>query len=303
MLTHEQIWCALDRLATTFGYSPSGLAKQSGLDATSFNKSKRHGPDGKPRWPSTESISRVLAATGATMSDFISLVDSNEIENVTPTTSKKDIAKQCAKILLDTNSILINTKEPFQYTSGNIGPVYVDCRRPIAFPMERSILMDHAAERARALNVDYIAGGETAGIPYAAFIAERLNLPMLYVRKKPKGHGRMAQIEGHVEGNNKKVLLVEDLMNVGSSQKIFIDVLREAGMKIKNSFVIFSYDIYPETKNNFSDMDMEALSLTTWWDVLDVIKEESYFDGETVQSFEAFLNAPKEWAENFKKAS
>jgi len=74
MLTHEQIWRAIDRLASTFGYSPSGLAKQSGLDPTSFNKSKRHGPDGKPRWPSTESISRVLAATGATMSDFVSLV-------------------------------------------------------------------------------------------------------------------------------------------------------------------------------------------------------------------------------------
>ena len=65
------------RLASTFGYSPSGLAKQSGLDPTSFNKSKRFGPDGKPRWPSTESISRVLSATGATMSEFISLVDDN----------------------------------------------------------------------------------------------------------------------------------------------------------------------------------------------------------------------------------
>jgi phage repressor protein C with HTH and peptisase S24 domain len=78
VLTHEQIWRAIDRLATTFGYSPSGLAKQSGLDPTSFNKSKRHGPDGKPRWPSTESISRILAATGATMSDFVSLVQDLE---------------------------------------------------------------------------------------------------------------------------------------------------------------------------------------------------------------------------------
>lgn len=78
MLTHEQIWRAIDRLATTFGYSPSGLAKQAGLDPTSFNKSKRIGPDGKPRWPSTESISRVLGATGATMSDFIALVDDIE---------------------------------------------------------------------------------------------------------------------------------------------------------------------------------------------------------------------------------
>lgn len=81
MLTHEQIWRAIDRLATTFGYSPSGLAKQSGLDPTSFNKSKRIGPDGKPRWPSTESISRILGATGATMSDFIALVQDIDESN------------------------------------------------------------------------------------------------------------------------------------------------------------------------------------------------------------------------------
>jgi len=75
MLTHDQIWRAVDRLASSFGYSPSGLAKQAGLDPTSFNKSKRVGPDGKPRWPSTESISRILNATGAQMSEFVSLVD------------------------------------------------------------------------------------------------------------------------------------------------------------------------------------------------------------------------------------
>ena len=75
MLSHDKIWQAIDRLATLFGYSPSGLAKQAGLDPTSFNKSKRFAPDGKPRWPSTESISRVLAATGATMSDFIEQAD------------------------------------------------------------------------------------------------------------------------------------------------------------------------------------------------------------------------------------
>lgn len=73
MITHDGIWSAIDRLATSFGYSTSGLAKKAGLDATAFNRSKRFGPDGKPRWPSTESISRILAATGATMSDFLGL--------------------------------------------------------------------------------------------------------------------------------------------------------------------------------------------------------------------------------------
>lgn len=83
MLTHENIWHAIDRLAASFGYSASGLAKQAGLDPTSFNKSKRFSSDGKPRWPSTESISRVLAATGATMSDFLSMMDEDNSLSIT----------------------------------------------------------------------------------------------------------------------------------------------------------------------------------------------------------------------------
>lgn len=86
MLTHENIWHAIDRLAASFGYSASGLAKQAGLDPTSFNKSKRFGPDGKPRWPSTESVSRVLTATGATMSDFLSMLDGNDTITSLPRT-------------------------------------------------------------------------------------------------------------------------------------------------------------------------------------------------------------------------
>ena len=218
--------------------------------------------------------------------------------------NKEQIAKHAAKILLDTKSILINTKEPFTYTSGKIGPTYADMRRMISFPAERSILMDYAAEMVKPLGVDYVAGGETAGIPYAAFLAERLEVPMLYVRKKPKGHGRMAQIEGHVDENKgKKVLLVEDLLTVGSSQKVFVKALREADMEIANSFVIFSYDIYPQSKENLNEMQIDLHNLTNWWSILDVAKEENYFDTETIASFEEFLNAPNEWEDNYRKKS
>ena len=85
MITHDGIWQALDRLANSFGYSTSGLAKKAGLDSTAFNRSKRFGPDGKPRWPSTESISRVLSATGATLSDFLSLMDQDATTKQAPT--------------------------------------------------------------------------------------------------------------------------------------------------------------------------------------------------------------------------
>ena len=211
------------------------------------------------------------------------------------------IAKKTAKLLLDTQSIMINTKEPFTYTSGKIGPTYCDMRRLISLPETRKIIMDDAAELIKPLGVNYLAGGETAGIPYAAFLAERLDNAMLYVRKKPKGHGRMAQIEGHIEEDSANVMLIEDLMTVGTSQKIFVDAIREAGHTIKHSFVIFSYDIYPQSKENLKEMDITCHALTNWWAVLDVVKEENYFDAATVASLEEFLNAPNEWEENFKK--
>lgn len=212
-------------------------------------------------------------------------------------TDKKDIAYQTAKILLDTQSVLINTKEPFTYTSGKIGPVYVDIRRMMSFPKERSILMDFAAQMLKPLDFDYIAGGETAGIPYAAFISERLGLPMLYVRKKPKGHGRMAQIEGHIDGEGKNILLVEDLQNRGTSQTVFIDAIRTAGSVIKHVFVLFAYNIYDHDK----DRDTELHYLTDWWSILDVVKSEKTFDDDAIASLESFLNDPESWAEKYEE--
>ncbi|MCB1557016.1 MAG: orotate phosphoribosyltransferase, partial [Alphaproteobacteria bacterium] len=113
-----------------------------------------------------------------------------------------ETAREAARILLDTRSVLFNAAEPFTYASGNVGPVYVDCRRLLSFPAARARLMDMAADVLRteigSENIDVVAGAETAGIPYGALVADRLEKPMVYVRKKPKGHGRMSQIEGHI---------------------------------------------------------------------------------------------------------
>lgn len=209
--------------------------------------------------------------------------------------------KQAAKILLTTKSVLFNSREPFVFTSGRISPVYTDCRRLISFPQERSTLMDMGAallkEKAGINNIDFVAGGETAGIPYAAYISDRLNKPMLYVRKKPKGFGRMAQIEGCMDKDGSKVILVEDLQTDGGSKKVFIDALREAGAVIEHSFVIFHYGIFPQSLENMKNMGVQLHSLTDWWAVLAVAKEENYFDKETLDSVESFLNAPDAWAQ------
>ena len=302
MFTHTQIWAGIDRLAASFGFSASGLARQAGLDPTSFNKSKRISPDGKPRWPSTESISKILAVTGATMSDFISLIADENSVAPSALPSKKTMAKKAAKILIETESVLFNAREPFTLKSGKPSPVYVDCRRLISFVKQRETLMDFGAalisKEIGNQNIDVVAGGETAGIPYGAFIAERLSKPMIYVRKEPKGYGRMAQIEGVLaDGQSPNVLLVEDLQTDGGSKKTFIDALRKAGATIEHAFVIFHYGIFQASEDNMRNMGITLHALTTWWDVLEVAKDNGYFDAETLTSVEEFLNAPHSWSE------
>ncbi len=211
----------------------------------------------------------------------------------------KHIAREAGKILLDTKSVLFNAAEPFTYRSGRKGPVYTDCRRLISFAEERDTLMGFAVEMLSESigleNLDYIAGGETAGIPYAAFIAQLMHKPMLYVRKEPKGYGRMAQIEGNMPENGCSAILVEDLQTDGGSKKVFVDALRAAGATVEHAFVVFHYGIFPASEKNMKDLGITLHALTTWWDVLDVAKEGNYFDAATLNSVEAFLNDPESW--------
>lgn len=298
MFTHDQIWQGLDRLAQSKGYSPSGLARRAGLDPTSFNKSKRISPDGKPRWPSTESLAKVLAVTDSTMADFISMIDPLP-GNALSAEQKDAIARDTAEALIKTESVLFNAKEPFTLKSGRKSPVYIDCRRLISFANERQALMNHAAKVLDSgvgrHKIDALAGGETAGIPYAAFISERLNRPMIYVRKEPKGYGRMAQIEGYMSDDNPNVVLIEDLQTDGGSKRIFVEALRSAGARVEHAFVVFHYGIFEKSSQNMKDLGIQLHALATWWDVLKVAKQEQYFDHETLMAVESFLNNPLDW--------
>jgi orotate phosphoribosyltransferase len=126
--------------------------------------------------------------------------------------------------LLQTRSVQIRPQEPFRLTSGRLSPVYVDVRRLISFPQIRTEITESfakiAQERIGLSQIDVIAGGETAGIAYAALLAEKLNKPMIYVRKEPKGYGKSSQIEGVLEPGQ-RVLLVEDLVTDGGSKLNF----------------------------------------------------------------------------------
>jgi orotate phosphoribosyltransferase len=142
---------------------------------------------------------------------------------------------------------------------------------------------------------DAIAGGETAGIPFAAWIAAEMKLPMQYVRKKNKGFGRDAQIEGTIT-DNQRVLLVEDLTTDGGSKINFCNALRKAGAKADHTIVVFYYDIFEQTREKLTADGITLHSLATLWDVFAVCKAENYFDTHTLGQVKAFLNAPLEWS-------
>src|SRR4026208_749890 len=156
---------------------------------------------------------------------------------------KSFIADMTAKMMLEVKAVHFSQDKPFVFTSGWASPVYIDVRKLISYPRVRSAIIDFAAATiVRDVGFeqfDTVAGGETAGIPFAAWIADRLSLPMLYVRKQPKGFGRNAQIEGELK-EGARVLLVEDLATELTSKLNFVRAIRQAGGRIEDAFVIFN---------------------------------------------------------------
>lgn len=209
------------------------------------------------------------------------------------------IAEQSARILLEIEAVLFNARDPFTWTSGRKSPVYVDCRKVISFPRARAALLDFAAATVlRDIgyeSIDAIAGGETAGIPYAAWLAERLSLPMLYVRKKPKGFGRDAQIEGAMAPGC-RCLLVEDLATDGGSKLNFIEAIRKAEGKVSEALVVFHYGIFPQSTASLAAVGVRLHGLATWWDVLAAAEERGSLDAAGIAKVRSFLDDPEGWS-------
>ena len=211
--------------------------------------------------------------------------------------ARQDRARRAAEMLLDIEAVHFNADELYTFTSGLKSPVYIDCRKIISFPEVRSALNDMGAQVVREAvgPVDTVAGGETAGIPFAAWIADRLDKPMLYVRKKPKGFGRNARIEGH-PAQGQRALLVEDLASEGGSKVGFVEALREAGATVEHCFVVFFYDIFPGSRERMAEIGIELHYLTTWWDVLAVARARGHFEPRVLDEVERFLNDPLGWS-------
>jgi orotate phosphoribosyltransferase len=209
------------------------------------------------------------------------------------------IAQETAKMLLEVKAVLFNPDKPFIFTSGWASPVYTDMRKIISYPRLRKRILDFAVttiERDIGYeSLDVIAGGETAGIPYAAWMADRFALPMQYIRKKPKGFGRNAQIEGDLHDGG-RALLVEDLATDGRSKVNFCNALREAGQVCEHAFVFFFYDIFPGARDDLAKVGIKLHALATWWDVLRVARESGYLEKDKLDEVEKFLHEPAKWS-------
>jgi orotate phosphoribosyltransferase len=208
-------------------------------------------------------------------------------------------ALETAKWLLDIKAVNFRPEEPYTLTAGWASPVYIDCRWVISFTEARrrmiSLGVEMLREDADLDGTDLVAGGETAGIPYAAWIAEAADKPMLYVRKQPKGFGRDAQIEGNLE-EGKKVLLVEDLATDGGSKINFVNALRTAGANVSDIFVVFFYSAFPGALDTLDEAGVKLHYLCTWRDVLKVADEGNYFPSESIAGVRDFLADPIGWS-------
>ncbi|MDP6897103.1 MAG: orotate phosphoribosyltransferase, partial [Rhodospirillales bacterium] len=193
---------------------------------------------------------------------------------------------ETAKWLLDIKAVNFRPEEPYKLTAGWASPVYIDCRWVISFPEARRRMVKMGIEMLERntdlAGTDYVAGGETAGIPYAAWIAAGTDKPMLYVRKKPKGFGRDAQIEGSLQ-EGKKVLLVEDLATDGGSKINFVEALLTAGGEVSDIFVVFFYGAFPNALDALKEAGVTLHYLCTWADVLKVAEDGDYFSAEAIE--------------------
>ena len=203
-----------------------------------------------------------------------------------------------AEKLINIESIQFSFNNYFTLTSGLKSPVYVDCRKIISFIDERDFIMDEAINyfKKNSLDFDLVAGGETAGIPYAAIISEKIKKPMLYVRKKSKGFGKNQQIEGSFK-EKQKAILIEDLATDGGSKVIFVEAMRKAGLTVKDIFVIFYYDIFNFENSILSKLNVKIHSLCTWKDIISIMEKKKLFNQNEINNLKKFLSNPDEWRE------
>lgn len=204
-------------------------------------------------------------------------------------------SEHVAKILLELNAVTLNPKKPFKYASGIISPVYTDCRVLMAYPEKRRLIRDLYLEAIQKSGVSFevVAGTATAGIPHAAWIADKLNLPMVYVRGKIKDHGKENLLEGIIK-KGQKAIVIEDLVSTGESAINSVKAVRAAGGEVSHVFSIITYGL-KKASENFNQNNLKLVSLTNFGNVVAAAQKLGDINQEEAAVILDWRSDPTNW--------
>ena len=205
------------------------------------------------------------------------------------------VARDMAEFLLEIKAVILNATEPFTWASGIKSPIYCDNRKTLSHPKVRNFIKTSFSDLIddEFGDTDVIAGVATAGIPHGALVADVLNLPFVYVRDKPKGHGLENQIEGKLEPGQ-RVFVIEDLISTGGSSLKAVEALRSAGAEVVGLGAIFTYG-FPQAQEAFDKANCKAVTLTNYDTLLDIALRNNYIKQEELDTLKGWKENPQAW--------
>ncbi len=208
---------------------------------------------------------------------------------------KMNVEQSIAKDLLEIEAVFLNPSDPFTWASGIKSPIYCDNRITMSYPKVRKEIAKGLASKIKEAfpEVQVIAGTATAGIPHAAWVAEILDLPMVYIRSKAKDHGKGNQIEGRiVEGQ--KMVVIEDLISTGGSVLEAAEAAKREGADILGVAAIFTYEL-PKGKANFEKAEIPLMTLTNYSVLIEAALEDRYIDEQELNLLKEWKKDPENW--------
>ena len=205
------------------------------------------------------------------------------------------IEQQVAQNLLAIKAVFLSPNEPFTWASGIKSPIYCDNRLTMSFPKVRRLIANGLAEKIKKQfpEVEVIAGTATAGIPHAAWVAEILDLPMVYIRSKAKDHGKGNQIEGQITPGQKMVV-IEDLISTGGSVLEACQAAKREGADVLGVAAIFTYEL-PKGATNFNTAQLPLVTLTNYTTLIQTALEEGYISEADLALLTAWKHDPENW--------
>ncbi len=200
-----------------------------------------------------------------------------------------------AEQLLFIDAVKLSPDKPFTWASGWLSPIYCDNRLTLSYPNIRATIVDGLLEiiKLHYPNVTAIAAVATAGIPHGMLVADRLNLPFVYVRNAPKSHGLSNKIEGKIDTNGNYVV-IEDLISTGSSSLQSVAALRDAGCNVLGLAALFTYQL-EEAALRFKEMKCDYFTISTYSKLIEMALNNNYITPQHIAKLELWRAAPADW--------